>query len=107
MIIPLLILLVVLFFLLLIDIIYLHLKIERSYNDLTKTIFKLKEDIMVYLLDEKRSALIKTLIMQNEEPQTNKRSDAAKRMWEKRKSAKKISQQTKESSNENNSNVEN
>lgn len=95
---------IVILILVLVDILYLHRKLDESYLELNKSIFKLKDEIMIFLLEDRRIQMIKTMIVEEEEQKkekpkqikNQKRSEGARRMWEKRRALKSITQEPSE-----------
>jgi hypothetical protein len=92
---------IVIFVMLLAEIVYLHKKIDESYTEMKSILRNMKGDFMGNLLEQK-NALIKTLFIKQEHEmpiitveneKSSKRSEAAKKMWAKRKAAEQNAQQ--------------
>lgn len=92
----------ILVLILLIDVLYLHKKLENAYLYFNKSLNKVKDDTMIDLLQYKAQLIEKLILVKPEKVEQtpslkdSKRSDAAKRMWERRKAAKLVKSQLPE-----------
>ena len=86
----------ILVLILLIDVLYLHKKLENSYLYFNKSLNKVKDDTMIDLLQYKAQMIDRLILSQADKTEQtpgvrdSKRSEAAKRMWERRKAAKPV-----------------
>jgi hypothetical protein len=92
----------ILVLILLIDVLYLHKKLENAYLYFNKSLNKVKEDTMMDLLQYKAQLIEKLILVkptkveETPTPLDSKRSEAAKRMWARRKAAKSVKTQLPE-----------